>query len=142
MNYIKKELDIDSIKASAIADFIGMDYYKVKQEVEKIKNYFEGEEIDLKKIEKIKKELMSKTQTEYKFYNLIDLLYENKYRELIEYLEKTNGYMLFLSMIVKDMQLLSKLKYVEEDQNFNFSRMSYNEFKNINKIITDILKIK
>ncbi len=104
-NYILQNSRLDVNDASRLIEMVGKDYNKIKNELEKIKNYFGSEKIDLKKCDS----LISKSN-EYKLYEIIGKVFFKDIKDAIDYLDKTGSYMLILYSIQRELVSMLKLK--------------------------------
>lgn len=122
--FVEKELKISEYDAEKICEIIGEDFYTIKQEVEKVKNFLNGEPFSLEKILPI-----LSVSNEFNLKNLIDNFIENKEKiNLINYLREEKEYMSFLYMISDEMNIILKLKLLEKRGSIKRS-MSYKYFK-------------
>ncbi|WP_300360747.1 hypothetical protein [Fusobacterium sp.] len=122
--YITKELSCSQYEAEKFLEIVGDDFYKIKNEIEKVKNFLNGEPFNLEKSIKI-----LSVSNEYSLNKLIELfLYKKEKERLIEYLQREKNYMLFLSIFVEEISILAKLKNLQK-RGIIFSNVSYNQFK-------------
>lgn len=131
--YIENELSCSSYEAEKFMEMIGEDFIKIKNEIDKTKNFLNGDKFDLEKIRNI-----LSVSNEFNINFLTEnFLYSKSYGELLKNLNKTKNYLLFLSIISEEITLLLKLKDLEERGIINQS-MNYNFFKD--NIYPDVKK--
>lgn len=104
--YIEKELNISEYEAEKLSEILGDDFIKVKNEVEKIKNFIGNEGFILEEVIPI-----LSVSKEYNLKKLVEeFISENKYKELLEYLKMNREYMLFIYLLSDELVTLMKLK--------------------------------
>lgn len=122
--FIEKELNISEYEAEKLSEILGDDFFKVKNEVEKIKNFLSNEEFSLEKILPI----LTLTK-EYNIKKAIEEFLKTKnFNRLLENLEETKEYMLFIYLIYEELNIILKLNLLKETLIFP-KNISYNEFK-------------
>lgn len=122
--YVEKELKTSSSQAEKFCEIVGEDFLKIKQEIEKVKNYLNGEAFSIDKILPI----VTKNN-EYNLKSLIEKFLQNrKYIELIEFLNVEKEYMSFLYGLSEEINIILKLKLLQKRGNIR-SGMSYKHFK-------------
>lgn len=122
--FIEKELEISEYEAEKLAEILGDDFFKVKNEVEKIKNFLNGKTFILEKVLPI-----LSISDEYNLKKLVeDLMTENNVEVLLEYLKKSKEYMLFLYLISEELSLALKLVGLNKSGDLK-ENISYNDFK-------------
>lgn len=122
--FIQQELQISEHEAEQLIELIGNDYFKIKNEVEKIKNFLNGEAFSLDKIKSI-----ITISKEFIFKDLIDkFLTTKEYKELLYYLQKEKLSLYFIKVIFGELttylNLLSRVNSGLLDKN-----CYYNNFK-------------
>ena len=132
INYFVEELRVSSIEAHKLADMIGENIHVVDKEIEKIKLFLDGDKFDLERV----KEIIT-IQKEYSIFKLLEKMYRGEKTGIINYLERTEEFMLFLYSVSNDLQNFLKLKLLEMDGtlvntgNYNsFIKMTYPKIKN------------
>jgi len=109
--YIEKELQISEYESEKLAEVLGDDFFKVKNEVEKIKSFLNGKTFILEEILPI-----LSVSDEYNLKKLVeDFMITDNISILIEYLKKTKEYMLFLYLIFYFHFLLSPEAPAKDD---------------------------
>ena len=121
-NYVSESLKIDNKEAMKLIGLIGENPFKVKNEVDKINSFLDGEKYDFEKIKGI-----ISIQKEYFIYECVEKTIKGEIFEVIEYLNKTKEYMGFLYSIYNEMDTLLKLSELE-DEGFRL-KGDYNSFK-------------
>ncbi|MGL5052999.1 MAG: hypothetical protein ACRC5W_05345, partial [Cetobacterium sp.] len=122
--FIEKELEISEYESEKLAEILGDDFFKVSNEVQKIKNFLNGEPFILEKVLGI-----ISISDEYNIKKMVeDYMVLDNMKLIIKYLKKTKEYMLFIYLITEELSLalklvaLNKLGAIKEN-------ISYNEFK-------------
>ena len=122
--YVSRELKLEEYKAEKVCEMIGEDFLKVKQEVAKLQNYFDGDDFSLEEAEKI-----ISVNEEYSLRKSIELFLEKGDREtLLKCLAENEEYLLFLYSIYDELTLLLKIKALEKRGVID-KRTTYNHFK-------------
>ncbi|WP_294094406.1 hypothetical protein [uncultured Cetobacterium sp.] len=122
--YIEKELQISEYESEKLAEVLGDDFFKVKNEVEKIKSFLNGKNFILEEVLPI-----LSVSDEYNLKKLVeDFMITDNIIILIEYLKKTKEYMLFLYLMTEELNLALKLVGLKKSGELR-ANISYNEFK-------------
>lgn len=122
--FIEKELGCSQYESEKFLEIIGDDFFKVKNEIEKVKNFFNGETFSIEKAINI-----LSISKEYNLNKLVeDFLYKKEKENLLSYLQKEKNYMLFLNIFTEELTVLMKLKNLQK-RGIIFSNISYNQFK-------------
>ena len=122
--FVEKELSCTEYEAEKFIEMVGEDFLKIKNEIEKCKNFFNGEDFKLEKV----KHILS-INTEYNLYKLVEsFIYNKSTKTLIEYLRAEKNYMLFLNILSEELTTLLKLKDLSI-RGIIATNMSYNKFK-------------
>ena len=109
--YLQNELNISEYEAEKFVEIIGDDFFKIKNEVEKVKNYLDGDTFNLTKVMPV----LSITK-EYNHKTLIeDFLYNKNITPLLEFLQKEKEYMGFLYMTTEELLINLKLNYLSKE---------------------------
>ena len=121
--YIQNELGISPKDALILLEMTGTDPFKIKNELEKIKIYLNGEKLDKNKVKKI-----ISVEKEYKIYEMTERIFIGKSEEVLNYLEKSKEYMGILYSLYNELEIMYKLSsFMKEEKKFS---TSYNVFKN------------
>lgn len=134
VEFIKKELAVNDKIANSLIKRIGTNPLVARQEVNKIKLYFNGDPFDMKIAENI-----ISVEKEYKNYEIVEKIFSNEIPHVLEYLEKTNEYSAILYMIYSDLEMMLKLSNMMIE-GYNFSN-NYNVFKMEFEDIKDIFTV-
>lgn len=122
--FIEKELEISEYESEKLGEVLGDDFFKVKNEVEKIKNFLNGKNFILEEVLPI-----LSISDEYNLKKLVEeFLKTDNMNILLEYLKKTKEYMLFLYLISEELSLALKLVSLMKNGDLK-ENISYNEFK-------------
>ncbi|MCQ8211586.1 hypothetical protein NON08_03290 [Cetobacterium somerae] len=122
--FIEKELEVSEYEAEKLAEVLGDDFFKVKNEVEKIKNFLGGKNFILEQVLPI-----LSISDEYNLKKLVEeFLNSDNKGVLLEYLKKTKEYMLFLYLVSEELNLILKLISLKKIGELG-ENMSYNDFK-------------
>ena len=131
--YIEEELKIIPKEAGIILEMIGNNPLKVKNEIEKIKVYLNGDKFIIEEVKKI-----ISVEKEYQIYEMTEKILTNHAEEVLDYLQKTKEYMGILYFLYGELEVMYKLTSLIE-KGINFSS-SYNVFKNQFEDIKEIFK--
>ena len=112
---------------------IGKNPFKVRNEVEKIKIYLNGEKFEIDKIRNI-----VSIQKEYKIYEMTENIFTGKAQEVIDYLETTKEYMGILYQLYNELEIMYKLSSLKASGK-NISGQ-YNAFKGQFEEIKEVFK--
>lgn len=131
--YIKNELGISEKDTAILFEMIGNNPFKVKNEVEKIKIYLNGEKININEIKKI-----ISVEKEYQIYECTEKIFTKKASEVIEYLERTKEYMAVLYALYNEIEIMYKLSSliksgVSLTNNYNIFKMEFEQIKDVFK---------
>ena len=131
--YIQAELGISSNEANMLLEMIGKNPFKVKNEVEKIKIYLNGEKFEISKMKNV-----VSVQKEYKIYEMTENIFMGKAQEVIDYLETTKEYMGILYQLYNELEIMYKLSNLKASGR-NISGQ-YNTFKGQFEEIKEVFK--
>ncbi len=131
--YIQAELGISSTEADMLLEMIGKNPFKVRNEVEKIKIYLNGEKFEISKMKNV-----VSVQKEYKIYEMTENIFTGKAKEVIEYLETTKEYMGILYQLYNELEIMYKLSNLKASGK-NISGQ-YNVFKGQFEEIKEVFK--
>lgn len=129
--YIQHELNISEYEAEKFVELVGDDFFKVKNEVEKVKSFLDGDSFNLEKI----KPLLSINE-EYNLKNLIEnFLISKNVKDLLHFVSKEKLHNNFIYGIAEELIFYLKLSSLAQDNilNKNISYKKFNEgiFENI-----------
>lgn len=129
--YLQQELNISEYEAEKLVELVGDDFFKIKNEVEKIKNFLDGDTFNLEKV----KPLLSITE-EFNLKTLIENFINNRNKkDLLHFLQKEKLYTNFIYGIGEELIFYLKLISLVQDGVFdkNISYKKFNEgvFENI-----------
>ena len=129
--YIQHELNISEYEAEKFVELVGDDFFKVKNEVEKVKSFLDGDSFNLEKI----KPLLSINE-EYNLKNLIEnFLISKNVKDLLHFVSKEKLHNNFIYGIAEELIFYLKLSSLAQDNilNKNTSYKKFNEgiFENI-----------
>lgn len=129
--YIQHELNISEYEAEKFVELVGDDFFKVKNEVEKVKSFLDGDSFNLEKV----KPLLSINE-EYNLKNLIEnFLISKNTKDLLHFVSKEKLHNNFIYGIAEELIFYIKLSSLAQDNilNKNISYKKFNEgiFENI-----------
>ena len=129
--YIQHELSISEYEAEKFVELVGDDFFKVKNEVEKVKSFLDGDSFNLEKV----KPLLSINE-EYNLKNLIEnFLISKNTKDLLHFVSKEKLHNNFIYRIAEELIFYLKLSSLAQDNilNKNISYKKFNEgiFENI-----------
>lgn len=129
--YIQHELNISEYEAEKFVELVGDDFFKVKNEVEKVKSFLDGDSFNLEKV----KPLLSVNE-EYNLKNLIEnFLISKNVKDLLHFVSKEKLHNNFIYGIAEELIFYLKLSSLTQDNilNKNISYKKFNEgiFENI-----------
>ena len=131
--YIQEELEISPSEVDILLEMIGKNPFKVRNEVDKIKVYLNGEKFEIGKIRNI-----VSVQKEYRIYEMTENIFSGKAQEVIDYLETTKEYMGILYQLYNELEMMYKLSSLKESGR-NISNQ-YNAFKAQFEEIKEVFK--
>ena len=131
--YIQEELEISQFEADTLLEMIGKNPFKVRNEVDKIKVYLNGEKFEIGKIRNI-----VSIQKEYRIYEMTENIFSGKAQEVIDYLETTKEYMGILYQLYNELEMMYKLSSLKGSGR-NISSQ-YNAFKSQFEEIKEVFK--
>lgn len=123
IEYIKEELGVDNKIASELLDMIGDNIIKLKNEIEKLNNYFYKKEF---RIEEAKK--LISVKVEYNLFEQVDKLLKGDKKGVINYLQTEKNGQLFLFWLAQELKELLKLSLLIGEGKLTNTN-NYNAFK-------------
>lgn len=131
--YIQEKLEITPSEADMLLEMIGKNPFKVRNEVDKIKVYLNGEKFEIGKIRNI-----VSIQKEYRIYEMTENIFSGKAQEVIDYLETTKEYMGILYQLYNELEIMYKLSSLKESGKsisgqYNAFKAQYEEIKEVFK---------
>ena len=134
LDYIKKKLTINENDSKQLAELLGDDYYHIKNEVDKIVTFLDGEEFSLDKIKNI-----VSFDKEHNLKELIDNFFKDfDCKPILDFLEKNKDmYLAFIYAFSEELIIFLKLSSLINDGKISKS-MNYNVFKEIYEDFSDI----
>lgn len=122
--YASRELNIGEREAEHLVDIVGEEIFKLRNEIEKIKNFLHGRDYSLELV----RDILSQSR-EYKSKKILEGMIEKKDpKEVLGYLEQEKEYFSVLSGIFEEFLILYKIKLLEESREISLN-MGYNDFK-------------
>lgn len=123
VEYIKIELKVNDKVALELLEMIGDNILKLKNELEKLNNYFYKKEFSLEEAKKL-----ISVKVEYNLFEQVDKLLKGDKADVLEYLKKEKNGQLFLFWLGQELKELLKLSLlVKEGKLINTN--NYNSFK-------------
>lgn len=129
--YLQEELNISEYEAEKFVELIGDDFFKIKNEVEKVKNFLDGETFNLEKVY-----LLLSINEEFNLKNLIENFLINKdSKNLLHFLSKEKLHNNFLYGIADELIFYLKLSSLSKDgildKNLSYKKFNETIFENI-----------
>ena len=129
--YIQHELNISEYEAEKFVELVGDDFFKVKNEVEKVKSFLDGDSFNLEKV----KPLLSINE-EYNLKNLIEnFLISKNTKDLLHFVSKEKLHNNFIYGIAEELIFYLKLSSLAQDnilnKNISYKRFNEGMFENI-----------
>lgn len=131
--YIVNELGINGRDLALLLEMIGNNPFKVRNEVEKIKIFLNGEKFDIKKIKNV-----VSVEKEYRIYEMTRNILLNKPADVMRYLEQKKEYMGILYSLYSELETMYKISSLKKrerkfSKNYNTFKMEFEEIKEIFK---------
>ena len=132
--YVIDELEINGGRDLALLlEMIGNNPFKVRNEVEKIKIFLNGEKFDIKKIKNV-----VSVEKEYRIYEMTRNILLNKPAEVMRYLEQKKEYMGILYSLYSELETMYKISSLKKrgrkfSKNYNTFKMEFEEIKEVFK---------
>lgn len=130
--YVQQELNISEYEAEKFIELEGNDFFKIKNEVKKVKSFLNGELFTLDKVKPILSIL-----EEFNLKNLIEeFIFNQKKNELLHFIQKEKLYTNFIYVMSDELIFLLKLNSIildkKIDKNISYKRFNeavYEEIK-------------
>jgi len=137
--YVVNELNINARDVAVLLEMIGRNPFKVRNEVEKIKVFLDGEKFDIEKIKNI-----VSIEKEYQIYEMTRNILLNNPADVMRYLEQKKEYMGILYSLYNELETMYKisslkLKGRRFSRNYNAFKIEFEEIKDIFKSNNRIL---
>ena len=131
--YVVNELGINGRDLALLLEMIGNNPFKVRNEVEKIKVFLNGEKFDIEKIKNV-----VSVEKEYRIYEMTRNILLNKPAEVMRYLEQKKEYMGILYSLYSELETMYKISSLKKrgrkfSKNYNTFKMEFEEIKEVFK---------
>ena len=131
--YIVNELGINGRDLALLLEMIGNNPFKVRNEVEKIKVFLNGEKFDIEKIKNV-----VSVEKEYRIYEMTRNILLNNPADVMRYLEQKKEYMGILYSLYSELETMYKISSLKKrgrkfSRNYNAFKMEFEEIKEIFK---------
>ena len=131
--YIVNELRINGRDLALLLEMIGNNPFKVRNEVEKIKVFLNGEKFDIEKIKNV-----VSVEKEYQIYEMTRNILLNNPADVMRYLEQKKEYMGILYSLYSELETMYKISSLKKrgrkfSRNYNAFKMEFEEIKEIFK---------
>ena len=137
--YIVNELGINGRDLALLLEMIGNNPFKVRNEVEKIKVFLNGEKFDIEKIKNV-----VSVEKEYRIYEMTRNILLNNPADVMRYLEQKKEYMGILYSLYSELETMYKISSLKKrgrkfSKNYNTFKMEFEEIKEVFKSNNRIL---
>ena len=131
--YVIDELEINGRDLALLLEMIGNNPFKVRNEVEKIKVFLNGEKFDIEKIKNV-----VSVEKEYRIYEMTRNILLNNPADVMRYLEQKKEYMGILYSLYSELETMYKISSLKKrgrkfSKNYNTFKMEFEEIKEIFK---------
>ena len=131
--YIVNELGINGRDLALLLEMIGNNPFKVRNEVEKIKVFLNGDKFDIEKIKNV-----VSVEKEYRIYEMTRNILLNKPADVMRYLEQKKEYMGILYSLYSELETMYKISSLKKrgrkfSRNYNAFKMEFEEIKEVFK---------
>ena len=131
--YVVNELGINGRDLALLLEMIGNNPFKVRNEVEKIKVFLNGEKFDIEKIKNV-----VSVEKEYRIYEMTRNILLNKPANVMGYLEQKKEYMGILYSLYSELETMYKISSLKKrgrkfSKNYNTFKMEFEEIKEVFK---------
>lgn len=132
-SYIVNELGINGRDLALLLEMIGNNPFKVRNEVEKIKVFLNGEKFDIEKIKNV-----VSVEKEYQIYEMTRNILLNNPADVMRYLEQKKEYMGILYSLYSELETMYKISSLKKrgrkfSRNYNAFKMEFEEIKEVFK---------
>ena len=132
--YIVNELGINGRDLALLLEMIGNNPFKVRNEVEKIKVFLNGEKFDIEKIKNV-----VSVEKEYQIYEMTRNILLNNPADVMRYLEQKKEYMGILYSLYSELETMYKISSLKKrgrkfSRNYNAFKMEFEEIKEVFKL--------
>lgn len=132
-DYVANELEINPKDVAILLQMIGNDPFNVRNEVEKIKVFLNGEKFDIKKIKNV-----VSVQKEYQIYEMTRNILLNNPMDVMRYLEQKKEYTGILYSLYNELETMYKISSLKMkgrkfSKNYNIFKTEFEEIKEIFK---------
>lgn len=129
--YLQEKLSISEYEAEMFVELVGNDFFKIKNEIEKVKNFLNGESFNLEKI----RHLLSVNE-EFNLKNSIEnFLHSKDNKILLQFLTKEKLHNNFMYAIADELIFYLKLSSISKtgilDKNISYKKFNENVFEHI-----------
>lgn len=122
-SFLQAELGISNKDAYVLKEMIGDDIQKIKTEIDKIKNFFNGEPFNMEEAKKI-----ISIKEEFNIFEVIDKLLKGNKKNALKYIEEKGNCHLFLYNLAQEFKNLLKIKLLIKKGKLQ-STSNYNSFQ-------------
>ena len=131
--YIVNELGINGRDLALLLEMTGNNPFKVRNEVEKIKVFLNGEKFDIEKIKNV-----VSVEKEYQIYEMTRNILLNNPADVMRYLEQKKEYMGILYSLYSELETMYKISSLKKrgrkfSKNYNTFKMEFEEIKEVFK---------
>lgn len=133
IHYVMDTLKITEKESEELLGLIGDDYFIIKNEVDKISSFLNGETYSKDKI----RGLITVSKEYSMRQGIEEMLLEKKIDHILDRILKEKEYMQFIYILFEELLMYYKLNILEKENKIKYS-MSYDEFKNRYEGIQDL----
>ena len=131
--YVVNELGINGRDLALLLEMIGNNPFKVRNEVEKINIFLNGEKFDIEKIKNV-----VSVEKEYRIYEMTRNILLNNPADVMRYLEQKKEYMGILYSLYSELETMYKISSLKKrgrkfSRNYNAFKMEFEEIKEVFK---------
>jgi DNA polymerase-3 subunit delta len=131
-NYIMNTLKVDKSTAIKFKEMVGDDISTLRQEIQKVNNFLDGESFSFEKLKNI-----ITISKEYNTFDMVKELLQGKKKHSLEHLKKSQEYAFFLAILQNELLTLLKLRILFEEgeikslRNYNTFKIAFEKNKNL-----------